>query len=83
MICMIHRKGSEEGVGTFSRGQLILIISQNSQLYQNDTLAVEYRFNEVLGIQLASSLNKRLQHRHFTVSISKFSRTAIVKNTTE
>ena len=69
MTCMIHCKGSEEAVRTFSRGWLSLIISQNPQvislkLYQNDTPAARHRFNEVLGIQPAASLNNRLQKFH-------------------
>ena len=86
--CMIPCKDSEDVVRTFSRGQLFLIISQNPQavylkLYQNNTPAADYCLNKVLGIQPAASLNKRLQHRYFTVNISKFFRTEIFKNITE
>ena len=86
--CMIRCKDSEDAVRTFFRGELFLIISQNPQavylkLYQNDTPATDHCLNKVLGIQPAASLNKRLQHRYFTVNISKFFRTAIFKNTTE
>ena len=44
---------------------------------------LEYHFNEVLGLQPATSLKEWLQHRSFTVNISKLSRTAIFKNATK
>ena len=44
---------------------------------------LESLFNNVAGFQAWNFVKKRLQHRYFPVNVTKFLRTAILKNTCE